>query len=225
MDANGPSQGKAKGDPLGTLGAIALRAWGGRSPWGLAAGVGLVLGLTAIPGLAQHPTCTNFWVDPDSGSFTCLDRQPEFAPRGTPAAPAAAGAAGTSDAIRQASGTLVTRVPILDRRSGIPVIAAQFGSTVFPMMLDTGASTTVITQDMAAALGIEPDGVLRGNTPSQRGVEFPAGRASTVTVGEIVADSLPVAISDQLDVGLLGQNFFGEYDLAIRSDAVEFYAR
>lgn len=119
------------------------------------------------------------------------------------------------------------QVPIKRRESGIPVIEVTFnGRYTFEMMLDTGASNTVITPRMASQLQVKPVGVARVDTASQAGLEIPVGVVSSIAVGGVQVANVPVAIAGPvLDMGLLGQDFFGNYDLTIRQDRIEFQAR
>jgi aspartyl protease family protein len=120
----------------------------------------------------------------------------------------------------------VFQAQILRRQAGIPVIQVVFnGRQPFEMMVDTGASGTVITPIMAEVLGVIPTGRGLADTPSQRGVEFEVGLVDSIEVGGATANNIAVAIAPALDVGLLGQDFFGEYDVTIKEDVVEFRTR
>ncbi len=120
----------------------------------------------------------------------------------------------------------VYQAKIIRREGGIPVIQAVFNSQApFEMLVDTGASGTVITPLMAELLGVIPSGRGKADTPSQKGVEFDLGSIQSLDVGGAIKNNLTVAISPSLDVGLLGQDFFGGYDVTIKQDVVEFRAR
>ncbi len=122
----------------------------------------------------------------------------------------------------------VIRVPVKRRESGTPVINVTFnGTQQFEMIVDTGASNTVVTQAIATALGIKPTTTAKANTASDRGVEFLIGYVDTIEVGGIVVNNLPVAIapSAQLETGLLGHDFFHNYDLTFKRDVIEFRPR
>lgn len=93
------------------------------------------------------------------------------------------------------------------------------------MMVDTGASATVLPPTTAQQLGIKPEGIVRANTPSQRKAEFAAGRAGSLNAGGAVAKNVVVLISPALSTGLLGQNFFNRYDVLIKENVVEFRDR
>ncbi len=121
----------------------------------------------------------------------------------------------------------VFEVPIKRRDSGTPVIEVLFnGSQRFEMIVDTGASGTVITQEMARALGVVTIGEARVNTASERGVRVPIGIIKSMQVSGAIAMDVPVAIGNSaLDVGLLGHDFFGDYDMVLKSNTIEFRHR
>lgn len=122
----------------------------------------------------------------------------------------------------------VLRVPIQRRESGTPVINVTFnGTQQFEMIVDTGASSTVITQKIANALGIIPVTTAKANTASDRGVEFLIGYVESIEVGGVIASNLPVAIapSSHLETGLLGHDFFNDYDITFKRDVIEFHPR
>jgi predicted aspartyl protease len=114
--------------------------------------------------------------------------------------------------------------PITRRVGGTPVIEVTFnGNKRFEMILDTGASGTVITQKMAAVLGVLPVSKAKANTASSKAVEFPLGYVNSIEVGGAKVNQVAVAIaSSDLETGLLGHDFFGSYDLTIKRDVVEF---
>jgi len=119
----------------------------------------------------------------------------------------------------------VFEVPIKRHSGGTPVINVTFnGTQQVEMIVDTGASGTVITQQAAAALGVVAVTKAKANTASAKAVEFPVGYVNSISVGGVVAKHLPVAIapSAELEVGLLGHDFFGNYDVTIKRNVVEF---
>ncbi len=121
----------------------------------------------------------------------------------------------------------VYRVPIKRRAGGTPIIDVTFnGNQTFEMIVDTGASGTVITQAMAQALNVQVIGKTKVNTASQAGVEVPLGYVSSIAVGSAVVKEVIVAIgNDALPIGLLGHDFFDNYDVTIKQDVVEFKKR
>ncbi|MDM9379385.1 retropepsin-like aspartic protease [Chlorogloeopsis sp. ULAP01] len=114
--------------------------------------------------------------------------------------------------------------PIKRRVGGTPIIEVTFnGEQQFEMIVDTGASGTVITQPMAAALGVVPVGKAKANTASAKAVEFPVGYVNSIEAGGITVTKVGVAIAgSELETGLLGHDFFGDYEITIKRDVVEF---
>jgi predicted aspartyl protease len=115
-------------------------------------------------------------------------------------------------------------IPIKRRAGGTPVIDVTFnGNQQFEMIVDTGASGTVITQKMATALAVIPVGTARANTASSKAVQFPIGYVNSMEVEGVKINKIAVAIAGaELETGLLGHDFFGDYDITIKRDVVEF---
>lgn len=117
----------------------------------------------------------------------------------------------------------VFQAKIKRRAGGTPVIDVVFnGQQKFEMILDTGASQTTITPAMATALRLVPEGVERARVASGEIVEFPTARVASIGVGGAVVNNTLVSVGP---VPLLGQNFFGDYDVIIKQSIVEFHAR
>lgn len=117
-------------------------------------------------------------------------------------------------------------VPIKSRRAGIPVIDVKFNNRyVFEMMLDTGASGIAITKQMAKTLNVNHHETVRVSTPSSNNVRLSSGYVYSVQVAEITQKNARVITAPTMDIGLLGQSFFGGYDLTIKSDVIEFRER
>lgn len=118
---------------------------------------------------------------------------------------------------------------IIKRRlGGTPVINVTFnGTQQFEMIVDTGASGTVITQQTAATLGVVPVAKAKANTASAKDVEFGVGYVDSIEAGGAVVKNVPIAIapSSELEIGLLGHDFFGNYDVTFKRDVVEFRLR
>ncbi|MBW4489292.1 MAG: retroviral-like aspartic protease family protein [Trichocoleus desertorum ATA4-8-CV12] len=121
----------------------------------------------------------------------------------------------------------VFEAPIKRREGGTPVIDVTFnGNQTFEMIVDTGASGTLITQQMAIAMGVKPVTKALVDTASQKGVEIPVGFVDSIEVDGAVARNVSVAIAGpDLGTGLLGHDFFGNFDVTIRRDVVEFRVR
>lgn len=119
------------------------------------------------------------------------------------------------------------RAPIKRRIGGTPIINVTFnGKQQFEMIVDTGASGTVITQRMAQLLGVITVGKAKANTASAMEVEFPIGYVDSMEAGGVKVKKVAVAIAGaELQNGLLGHDFFGNYDITIKSNVVEFRPR
>jgi clan AA aspartic protease (TIGR02281 family) len=119
----------------------------------------------------------------------------------------------------------VFQAKIKRRIANIPVIDVTFnGKQQFEMMVDSGASLTVITPEMAKALGIVPKGKMRANTPNGQAT-MDVGEVSSVQAGGLEVKNVSVAIAPKLEIGLLGHDFFGNKDITIKEDVVEFRNR
>ncbi len=118
----------------------------------------------------------------------------------------------------------VYSAPIRRRVGGTPVVSVTFnGQQQFDMIVDTGASGTVITQEMARALGVVAVGKAKANTASSKAVEFAIGYLDSMTLAGVRVNRVPVAIAGtELETGLLGHDFFGNYDVTIKRNVVEF---
>lgn len=132
--------------------------------------------------------------------------------------------AGTASSKYYTQQTQVFSVPIKRRAGGTPVIDVTFnGNQRFEMIVDTGASGTVITQGMADALRVIPTTTSKANTASAKDVEFPIGYVSSMEASGVRVGRTPVAIAgSELETGLLGHDFFQGYDITIRRNTVEF---
>jgi predicted aspartyl protease len=75
---------------------------------------------------------------------------------------------------------------------------------------------------MASSLNVVPDGVIVASTPSDKAVRFPIGKVKSIEVGGASIQNVRVAIATQLEIGLLGQDFFSQYELTLKESVVEF---
>ncbi|MEG4289682.1 retropepsin-like aspartic protease [Microcoleus sp. C2C3] len=120
----------------------------------------------------------------------------------------------------------VFQAKIKRRAGGTPVIDVVFnGNKTFEMIVDTGASGTLISQRMATALGVRPVRTVRAGIADGSVVVFPIGVVRSIRVGGAAIQNVEVAIAKQMQIGLLGHDFFGNYDVKIKKDVVEFYVR
>jgi aspartyl protease family protein len=119
----------------------------------------------------------------------------------------------------------VFMVKIKRRDANIPVIEVTFnGKQKFDMMVDSGASRTVITPAMATALGIVSQGTVQAQTPNGVATFF-LGNVTSIEAGGLAIKNVVVPISPALNIGLLGHDFFGNQDVTIKQDVIEFRSR
>ncbi|MEX0270110.1 TIGR02281 family clan AA aspartic protease [Leptolyngbyaceae cyanobacterium UHCC 1019] len=117
-------------------------------------------------------------------------------------------------------------VPIKRRDGGTPVIDVTFnGNQKFEMLLDTGASGTLITRSMARALQIPIVGAGQFTMADGRTILMPLGRLSSISIQGARVNNVNVAIANDAADGLLGHDFLGNYDITIKRDVIEFYPR
>lgn len=175
-------------------------------------GTGALVAIGGVRAIAQElPGC---FLRTDSGKYVRLNSICVFPE--TQVNPAATASAGPG----------VYQAQIIRRQAGIPVIEVTFNENqTFEMLVDTGASGTAITPAMAEALGVIPTGRGTADTPSQRNAEFQIGSVQSIGVGGAKQLNVPVAIAPALETGLLGQDFFGRYDVTIKEDVIEFRER
>ncbi len=117
------------------------------------------------------------------------------------------------------------RVPVIRRLNGTPVIQVKFnGERSYEMILDTGASRTLITRQMADELGIVATEKMVAATASENEVTFDIGQMRSMSIKEITLRDARVSIGDAVTIGLLGNDFLYGYDVTIRADVVELAA-
>lgn len=114
----------------------------------------------------------------------------------------------------------VIRVPILERRGGIPIVGVTLNNDrTFPMLVDTGASITIITPTMARAVDFRPQGKEKIRIASGDVIEMPRGSLSSMNVGDAQSSDVTVLVGS---APLLGQNFFKEYNVTIAEKFIVF---
>lgn len=119
----------------------------------------------------------------------------------------------------------VHTIPIVRRNAGIPVIKVKFNDKYeFEMMLDTGASITVLTEQMAKILGFKSQGSLPIQTPSNELVYFPWGqvRSTDRRCGSRKCSRSSFSVYAYRS---FGSELFGNYDLTIEYGAVKLRER
>ncbi|MDR5640042.1 MULTISPECIES: TIGR02281 family clan AA aspartic protease [unclassified Thermosynechococcus] len=120
-------------------------------------------------------------------------------------------------------------VPILRRQGGIPVIPVMFNQRLrFEMLVDSGASMTVITRSMARALGITPAQVVDNRLfhTANGQVVLPVVYVQSISVGGFHRKQVPVAVAGpEMTIGLLGQDFLQHFDVSLRQDHIQLQRR
>jgi len=118
------------------------------------------------------------------------------------------------------------RARIKRRDGGTPVIDVKFnGSQTYEMLVDTGATGTLVTRSMAQALNIPVVGAGRFTMADGRTIVMPVGLLNSLSVSGATIRNVNVAIAGDFAEGLLGSDFLGNYDVKIKRDVIEFYPR
>jgi predicted aspartyl protease len=117
----------------------------------------------------------------------------------------------------------VIRLKIKKRYASTPVVDVAFNGKTFEMIFDTGASSTLITQSMATALSIQPTGYREVVIADGSMLKLPVTAIKKVSAGGLTSRNLEVTIADKADVGLLGHDFFGNYDIKIKRNEIELH--
>ncbi len=112
------------------------------------------------------------------------------------------------------------------RDGGTPVIDVTFnGNQTFEMLLDTGATGSLITRSMARTLQVPIVGAGQFIMADGRSIMLPVGRLNSMSIDGATVRNLNVVIASDSAEGLLGHDFLGNYDIKIKQDVVEFYPR
>lgn len=117
-------------------------------------------------------------------------------------------------------------LPIKRRIGGTPTVDVTFnGKHRYEMLFDTGASSTVISADMAEAIGVKKEREIAARTAGGIVTAY-LGRISSMESGNLAHKNLMIGISDHIDgLGLLGQDFFGDFDVTIKKEVIVLHPR
>jgi predicted aspartyl protease len=116
------------------------------------------------------------------------------------------------------------QAPIKVREHGIPVVEVTFDNKYkFPMLFDTGASHTLITESMANKLKLKPVGSVTVGIADGSAVTLPVAVVKSSGINIRVRRDMPVSVALAADVGLLGQDFYEGYDVTIKDNVIEFH--
>lgn len=121
----------------------------------------------------------------------------------------------------------VYQIPIKRRVGRIPTVEVVVnGKHKVEMLFDTGASIIVLNQEVAQAIGIplKPKTI---TTHTAGGiVENNIGYVASIQAGGLTLKNLEVSINPNLGLpGLLGQSFYGDYDVTIKKNMIELRHR
>jgi clan AA aspartic protease (TIGR02281 family) len=116
-------------------------------------------------------------------------------------------------------------LPIQEKLGGVPVIEVTMNNQKVSMLLDTGASHTLITKSVAKRLKIEITGISQAETANGTAT-FDVGTIDQVKFGSGQVEDLRVSIGqDDLPYGLLGHDVYDGYDITIKENSIEFRKR
>jgi clan AA aspartic protease (TIGR02281 family) len=117
-------------------------------------------------------------------------------------------------------------LPIISKNNDVPVVEVVInGSDRIPMMLDTGASKTLLTKGVAERLKLVSSGKTKAKTANGT-AEFDTVKLDSVEFGQGKVTDLSVAVGDDnLNYGLLGHDVYKGYDITLTEDSVQFKKR
>lgn len=101
---------------------------------------------------------------------------------------------------------------------GAFAVQGQIDGQGLPMIFDTGAEMTVVGKNLLRQMGLSlPGGGATGYAAGVgSGQAVPTWTmAGMLQVGDIVRREFPIVVMDSLDMALLGENFFKEYEYTI----------
>ncbi len=117
-------------------------------------------------------------------------------------------------------------IPIQRKIGGVPVIEVTFNDNYrVPMLLDTGASHTLITAATANRLQLQSYGRSQAKTANGTAT-FEVSSIDKIKFGNGEIKDVQVAIGqNDLPYGLLGHDVYDGYDITIKENSIEFHKR
>ena len=115
-------------------------------------------------------------------------------------------------------------VPIKGRNHGTPIIEVTFnGTRKFEMLFDTGATVTLITREIAYSLQLKPQGLAKVTVADGAEVVVAKTILKSLEIDGHIKKNMPVVVAPPaMEEGLLGQDFYEGYDIAIKENVIEF---
>jgi clan AA aspartic protease (TIGR02281 family) len=116
-------------------------------------------------------------------------------------------------------------IPIIQKIQGVPVIEVTIDGQTTRMLLDTGASRTLITRGFRQRLSAQSNGSLEAKT-ANGSASFETVSVQSIQVGKLAVSNLTVAVgNDDMNYGLLGHDVYDGYDITLQADRVVFQKR
>jgi clan AA aspartic protease (TIGR02281 family) len=116
-------------------------------------------------------------------------------------------------------------IPIVKKLEGVPIVEVTINGERCQMLLDTGASRTLITRGVKQKLALSATGSTAATT-ANGSANFETLTLNSVKVGEIQISNLSVAVgNDDMSYGLLGHDIYKGYDITLKEDSVIFEKR
>jgi predicted aspartyl protease len=117
-------------------------------------------------------------------------------------------------------------IPITQKLGGVPVIEVTFNDNhKVAMLLDTGASHTLITASIADQLQLKTRGTSEAKTANGTAT-FQVGTIDKIKFGDGETKNVRVSIGQKdLPYGLLGHDVYDGYDITIKENSIEFHKR
>jgi clan AA aspartic protease (TIGR02281 family) len=116
-------------------------------------------------------------------------------------------------------------IPIAQKLGGIPVIEVSFNSQKVLMLLDTGASRTLITKSIAQRLQLQTTGSATAKTANGTAT-FSTATIDKIKFGDGETNDVMIAVGqNDLPYGLLGHDVYDGYDITIKENSIEFHKR
>jgi clan AA aspartic protease (TIGR02281 family) len=116
-------------------------------------------------------------------------------------------------------------IPIVKKLEGVPIVEVVINGERCQMLLDTGASRTLITRGVKQKLALKATGSTAATT-ANGSANFETLVLSSVKVGEIQISNLSVAVgNDDMSYGLMGHDIYKGYDITLKEDSVIFEKR
>jgi clan AA aspartic protease (TIGR02281 family) len=132
----------------------------------------------------------------------------------------------TSSQVASKSERETFSIPIQQKLGGVPVIEVTFNDRYkVPMLLDTGASRTLITQSVADRMQLQSYGRSQAKTANGTAT-FGVTTLDKIQFGNGKIQDVQVAIGqNDLPYGLLGHDVYDGYDITIKENSIEFRKR